>query len=155
MATEAREVIDRYGLLPPPGDIDIAPSLWLEREDQVVFSARLGDTTDLWSLRLSPATGKVTGVPRRLTVGTGLHRYPSFAAAPSARKGRSLGVIALANLNYNIDVWSLPLDADQGAVRGEMTRLTQDPPLTLTYRRPGMAREPFSSPPGPAARTFG
>jgi hypothetical protein len=113
-------------LLPPPGEHDIAPSLWLEREDQVVFSARLGDTTDLWSLRLSPATGKVTGVPRRLTVGTGLHRYSSFAATRSTRKGRNLGVIALASLNDNIDVWSLPLDADRGAVRGEMTRLTHD-----------------------------
>ena len=127
VATAAREVIDRYGLLPPPGEHDIAPSLWLEREDQVVFSASLGDATDLWSLRLSPTNGKVTGVPRRLTVGTGLHRYPSFAVAPSARNGRSLGMIALANLNDNIDVWSLPLDADQGVVRGKITRVTQDP----------------------------
>jgi len=47
LATGAREVIDRYGLLPPPGDHDIAPCLWLEREDQVVFSASLGDTTAL------------------------------------------------------------------------------------------------------------
>jgi Tol biopolymer transport system component/predicted Ser/Thr protein kinase len=126
VATTAREVIDAYGLLPPPGEENFAPGVWLEREDQVVFSARLGDTTDLWSLRVSPANGKVTGVPRRLTVGTGLHRYPSFAAALSGRNGRGLGVIALANLNYNSNVWSLPLDADQGVVRGVMTRLTPD-----------------------------
>jgi Tol biopolymer transport system component/predicted Ser/Thr protein kinase len=127
LATRAREVIDRYGLLPPPGEHDIAPSLWLERDDQVVFSASLGDTTDLWSLRLSPTTGKVIGVPRRMTVGTGLHRYPSFGVAPSTQTGRSLGMIALANLTDNIDVWSLSLDADQGVARGEITRVTQDP----------------------------
>ena len=122
-----------------PGTMISFPSLWLEREDQVVFSARLGDTTDLWSLRLSPATGKVTGVPRRLTVGTGLHRYPSFAATRSTRKGRSLGVIALASLNDNIDVWSLPLDADRGVVRGEMTRLTHDaaPDTNVSASRDG------------------
>ena len=139
VAITARDVIDRYGLLPPPGEHDIAPSLWLEREDQVVFSARLGDTTDLWTLQVSPATGKVTGRPRRLTVGTGLHRYPSFAARRSTPKGRSLGVIALANLNDNIDVWSLPLDADHGAVRGEMTRLTHDasPDTNVSASRQG------------------
>jgi serine/threonine protein kinase len=124
--TGARDVIDRYGLLPPGGQ-DISPSLWLERDNQVVFSARLGDSNDLWSISLSPGTGKVAGVPRRLTASTGLILSASFAAAPSTGARRGLGILALANLNDNVDLWSVPLDPNRGVSKGEAKRLTEDP----------------------------
>jgi len=44
---------------------------------------------------------------------------------------------------------------EKGIVHRDLKPANITPPLTLTYRRPGTAREPFSSPPGPAASTFG
>ena len=131
LVTTAREVIDRYGLLPPPGEFDIVPSLWLEREDQVVFSARLGDThrsmepADFSGHRESDRSSAAADSRYRAAA------YPSFAVASSTRNRQSLGMFALANLNYDIEVWGQPLDANLGVARGEFKRLTHGPsPVT-------------------------
>jgi Tol biopolymer transport system component len=64
-----------------------------------------------------PGTWKVTGNPRRLTTGTGLEIGATVAAT---------GHLAFASINRNVDIWSLPVEADNGKVKGELERLTAD-----------------------------
>ncbi|MDA2931164.1 hypothetical protein MYX84_14675, partial [Acidobacteria bacterium AH-259-O06] len=90
---------------------------WLADPDRVVFSAQLGDSWDLWQIRILPKTGQVTGTAERLTTGPGLKRHPSAGAD---------GRLVFSSLSSNTDVWSLPMDPNQGKVKGEMKRLTRD-----------------------------
>jgi eukaryotic-like serine/threonine-protein kinase len=94
---------------------------WQPAGDSLVFSARSGDTTNLWRIGISPETWKVTGPPERLTSGTMIEQDPSAASGPG-------GVVrlAFANLSNNFSIWSLPIDPNQGKVIGEPKRLTQE-----------------------------
>jgi hypothetical protein len=47
----------------------LLPPVWEPQGDALVFSARFGDSTNLWRIRVSPKTWKVTGPPQRLTSG--------------------------------------------------------------------------------------
>jgi eukaryotic-like serine/threonine-protein kinase len=94
-----------------------APQAWISGENMVLFSARLGDSTNLWKVPLSPETWQVSGLPERVTFGTGEEAQPSIAAD---------GRLVFSNLVSNIDVWSLPIQANQGRVTGEAQRLTHD-----------------------------
>ncbi len=47
----------------------ITPGSWLGSADRIVFSARLGQSRDLWTVAVSPSTGKAVGNPQRLTGG--------------------------------------------------------------------------------------
>ena len=111
--TGADAVLNRTGLQRPPGSYMIAPADWVA--DRVLFSALLGDSTNLWQLWLAPGKFNVTGEPLRFTAGSGLETQPS--AAPG-------GMIAFASLLDRLDAWALPLDADSAKLRGEMVRLT-------------------------------
>src|SRR6185369_8469088 len=58
-------------------------------------------------------------------LGTDLEEYASLAAAgPTDAEASRL---VFASLSFNVDIWSLPIDARQAKVVGEMRRLTQDP----------------------------
>ncbi len=109
--TRAMEASGRAGL---PGPLVPIPGFWRTQGHSVVFSARLGDSANLWEIQISPKTWQVEGTPRRLTSGTGLEVAPSLGA----------GGVVFANLAENIDIWSLPIAADQGKPLGEMRRLT-------------------------------
>jgi Tol biopolymer transport system component/tRNA A-37 threonylcarbamoyl transferase component Bud32 len=91
------------------------PSLWTADANSIVFSARSGDTVNLWQLTISPKTWQVTGAPRQLTFGAGLEVQPSLAA----------GHIAFSVLSESANVWKLPIDANAGKVVGEIGRLTE------------------------------
>ena len=93
------------------------PGIWRSEANHVVFSARLGDSTNLWQVPLSPGTWQVTDAAQRLTFGTGVEVQPSIVAG---------GLLVFSNLIENTDVWSLPIDANQGKVRGEIQRLTSN-----------------------------
>jgi Tol biopolymer transport system component/tRNA A-37 threonylcarbamoyl transferase component Bud32 len=99
---------------------------WLP-DGRVVFSAVLGDGGDLWEVIIKPGTWKVTGVPRRITTGTGLSELPSFA---SARAGGSESRMAFAGLTYNLQIWSLPLPAKGGRATRELRQVTDNPTST-------------------------
>jgi hypothetical protein len=53
---------------------------WSTATNTVIFSIPSGDTQNLWEIGLSPRTGKVSGVPKRLTTGAGNEIYPSCAS---------------------------------------------------------------------------
>jgi len=63
----------------------------------------------------------VTGQPQRLTSGAAEEQAPSVASGPGG-----IVRLAFASLTGNLDIWSLPIDPNQGKVTGEPKRLTQD-----------------------------
>lgn len=95
------------------------PGCWLAGANSVVFSAQSGDTVNLWETTISPRTGKVSGVFRRLTAGAGYEVEPSCASGDA---------LAFANKEMFADVWSLPFDLDRGRPKGVLERITQGPP---------------------------
>ena len=91
---------------------------WTTATNTVILSIPSGDTENLWEIGLSPRTGKVSGVPKRLTTGAGNETYPSCASG---------GAITFTNLETRREVWSLPFDLDRGTPKGALERITQGP----------------------------
>jgi Tol biopolymer transport system component len=94
---------------------------WTHDGEALIFSARSGDTTNLWRIGISPTTWKVIGAPERLTAGPTLELAPSAAST----SGGSLRV-AFASSAVNSDIWSLAVDTNHGTVTGAPTRLTRE-----------------------------
>ena len=94
---------------------------WEPQGHALVFSAQSGDSTNLWRIGISSKTWKVTGTPQRLTSGPTREESPSVASASA-----SMVRLAFASVTENSDIWSLPIDLNQGKVTGAPTRLTQD-----------------------------
>jgi hypothetical protein len=66
----------RLSMLPKPG-----PPVW--NGDALLFTARWGDTANLWQLAFSQRTRRVSGPAERLTFGAAREMYPSAAGAQS------------------------------------------------------------------------
>jgi eukaryotic-like serine/threonine-protein kinase len=115
---------------------EATPMAWLADGDRIVFTARLGDSLNVWQAAISLQTLKLTAPPERLTSGSGLESKPSVAALP----GGGMRLV-FASLLENINIGGIALDADTGRVTGELQRLTQNvatdsnPALTLDGRR--------------------
>jgi eukaryotic-like serine/threonine-protein kinase len=90
----------------------IVPSDW--NRDRILFSAQVGDSTDVWQVRLS-SKGQIRGAPERVTLGAGIE------LAPSADKE---GHVVFSNLNQKDTIWSLPIDTNAGKVLGPPAKLT-------------------------------
>jgi eukaryotic-like serine/threonine-protein kinase len=118
--TGARDAFERYNLKAPVGQDLITPSGWDSAGDRVLFSAALGDSTNIWDVPLSAESGQVAGPVRRRTAGAGVELYAS--AVPDPRRNSGL---CYSSEILHVDVWELPLDANQGKVLGDMHRLTQ------------------------------
>lgn len=88
------------------------PDQW--GEDRILFSDRLGDSTNVWQIRLSPGL-QTANAPERLSFGTGADIQPSLAGDR----------LVFASRSENVDLWSLPLAANEGRVVGELRRLTR------------------------------
>jgi Tol biopolymer transport system component len=114
--TGAFERLLQQDFLPTVQDSFIAEA-WHPGGNALVFSARLGDSTNLWRIPLSPDSRQVTGRPSRLTHGTGTEAQASFAAD---------GSLVFSTLVENFDIWALPVDSDRGLVTGEMAPLTRN-----------------------------
>jgi len=93
-----------------------APEGWTADAAEVLMSAKLADTINVWRLPISTRTWKVDGVPRRVTFGTAMDVQPSVAG----------NYVAFSSLSGNVDVWSLPIDANQAKPTGSLQRLTRD-----------------------------
>jgi hypothetical protein len=76
------------------------PQCWSSQDDKVTFSARSGDTINLWRIGVSSATGKVIGPPERLTIGAG---NDTFAACADK-------VVVFASNQTKNDTWVMPRD---------------------------------------------
>src|SRR5262249_55446013 len=88
-----------------PGFVTVSqvPEVWTPNGTGVLMSAALADTRNLWQVPISSRNWKVSGSPRRLTSGTIMDLQPSVAGSH----------VVFASLNGSIDIWSLPINADQ------------------------------------------
>jgi eukaryotic-like serine/threonine-protein kinase len=117
------------GTAPGSPSHSIVAGIWESEGSQVVFSAKLGDSTNLWRVPVSPETGRILGSAQRLTFGAGLEVQPSLGA------GRRL---VFSNLISNVDIWSLPVAASQARVLGGVQRLTAN---TALERHPDISAD--------------
>jgi Tol biopolymer transport system component len=95
------------------------PSDWLP-DGSLLFSARLGDSSNLWTLPISGRTFQVSGPAQRLTQGSGIESDARFAAGPGGATR-----YVFSNLETSTDLWSLPLNANDGKAIGELRRLSE------------------------------
>ncbi len=108
-------VASSYGRLPfyfsSPGD-------WTR--NQLTFSTYYGDddSLNLWKAKISPQMHDFNIRPERLTAGAGMDVQPSVVEN---------GLVAFANLNWNVDIWQLPIAGNTGKVTGDLQPLTHDP----------------------------
>ena len=100
---------------------------WTWFHNNLVLSARQADSTNLWSIPISPETFQITGRPQRLTFGAGEDVLPSIATD---------GRIVFATLRKNVQIWSLPADVNAGVIRGAIEQLTTD---TVSKRWPAIS----------------
>ncbi len=96
---------------------------WLADQDQVLFAARLGDSTNLWRAPVSRRTWKLTGEPQPLTLGAGLLLHAS---------GSPDGRLVFSSLIRSFDIWELPILANRGQAAGELRQLTEDAAADLS-----------------------
>jgi Tol biopolymer transport system component len=91
-----------------------APEAWIAPND-IVFSWRVGDSTNVWRVPLS-RSNTIAGPPQKLTFGAGLERQASVSPT---------GSIVFASQTERLNVWGLPIDPLSGAVDPEVKRYTQ------------------------------
>jgi serine/threonine protein kinase len=96
------------------------PAAWFGPQQEILFVARSGDTTNLWKIAIAPGTWKPAGPPRQITFGTATEIHPSPLLGSD---GRLRAVFS--SLTQTVDLWSLPLDASRGKVLGEMRQVTR------------------------------
>ncbi|HTS27913.1 MAG TPA: protein kinase [Bryobacteraceae bacterium] len=97
------DVLVKAGLHKPTGTYWLKPSAWLPG-GRVLFTAKLGDATNVWSVQLSE-DGVISGPPVRLTSG------PTIDCEPSAVEPNGRLVLAFVAQSVNTDVWQVKLDA--------------------------------------------
>jgi Tol biopolymer transport system component len=119
VATGALPIVRKRGLSAQGPYPILEPGDW--SGEYVFFSANLGDSTNLWRLRLPVRSRRASGEPERLTAGAGREGQPSLGAGPAGRHR-----LVFPSIQSNLDIWMVPLDALQGKVTGEPRRLTDD-----------------------------
>lgn len=85
--------------------------------DDIILSAGLGDSVNIWTMRLSRSSWHVSGTPRRLTSGHDLEDHPHLLAGDR---------IVFAGLAKNENLWSLAIDANEGKTRNEAPKRLTD-----------------------------
>ena len=93
-----------------------APRVAKWHSNELLFSARRGDSSNVWKAQIDGSTSRVTGDPQRLTSGTGLDAYPSLTAD---------GRLLFAGLINSSDVWILPVDTNSATAVGKPQRVTE------------------------------
>jgi eukaryotic-like serine/threonine-protein kinase len=114
VATGASELFGHHKIETRP-----EPGQWLT-DGAILFAARTGENSRIWTVNLDRHSWRVAGPPRRITPA----EEQQFSPAAT-----SDGRIVFARRTGNIDVWMLPLQADKAVVTGALTRLTTDPSI--------------------------
>jgi Tol biopolymer transport system component/predicted Ser/Thr protein kinase len=96
------------------------PSCWIG--DRIAFSGQVGERRNVWQVRLLPSTWQVNGDPEPLTSGTSLEVQPSAVGISQGASHETR--VVFASLNSTLNAWSLPIDANQAKVSGDLERLT-------------------------------
>jgi Tol biopolymer transport system component len=104
------------------------PRAWLN-DDQIIFSARLGDSTNLWRVTVDRKSWKIKNQPERVTAGSSQEFSPSLA-----KDGR----IVFATVDQRQNLWTLPLETNAGRATGKAEVLTQ---TGVSNTRPSLSRD--------------
>jgi Tol biopolymer transport system component len=89
------------------------PPCWVG--NQLFFAASSGETVDIWQAQLSESS-QVEGVIRKVTLSGESALNPTGTAA---------GSLAFSVVSSDVNVWSLPVQANTGVVTGPLERITQ------------------------------
>ena len=101
----------------PVGDrFNADPAAWGPDGKHLAFSARAGDSVNIWEVGLSQKTWNFTSPPRQLTFGTGVLQKPAF----------SRDRLVFTSAIDDVDLWSLPADPRAARTTGPQ-RLTHSP----------------------------
>jgi Tol biopolymer transport system component/tRNA A-37 threonylcarbamoyl transferase component Bud32 len=120
LATGMATVLARHKLIP----LLTNPAAWTPAGDWILYSAGVGDTTNLYRVRLG-GYGKISQDPERITFGTSSATKPAISAT---------GQLALAGETFASHLWSLPMNTNLGKPTGEMTQLTKEATVDTTPR---------------------
>ncbi len=126
-ATGMRDALQAAGLEAPSNDdypgIKIKntltlpdPACWLETPERIIFSARSGDSRNLWSAEISPE-GKF-GAIQRLTAGSANEANGACGSSET---------FVFARKTFAGHVWSMPFNLDLGKRTASAIQLTQQP----------------------------
>ncbi|HEY1217125.1 MAG TPA: winged helix-turn-helix domain-containing protein, partial [Bryobacteraceae bacterium] len=85
--------------------------------NDLLFSARFGDSTDIWAMHLSPRSWQVEGTARRLTSGPAIEDHPQLL--PDGR-------IVFTDLARSSNLWALSIDANEGKPRTDVLQRITD-----------------------------
>ena len=110
--TEAVERLNVHSLTDP------IPLEWIG--NRVVFSAKYGDSTSIWDVPVSSRPFRLSGPPRRLTMGTQSESQARLAA------GRWL---VFSGSSTVVSLWGTSIDAAGAGSAADLRRLTRDAPL--------------------------
>lgn len=117
----------QYNSATPIATVPI-PGCWAN-DGALIFSFNIGDVQNLWKISLSPQSGEVSGLPRRMTTGSGNEAHPSCT---------SNGDVAFTNLAVRTQIWSMPFDLDRAISRGALARVEEG---TAFRGSPSLSRE--------------
>jgi Tol biopolymer transport system component len=98
---------------------DVIPYVWTDN-NEIIFSATLGDSRNIWQLPISSESRQPNGPAKRLTSGTGLDSEASLASVSPAKR------LVFSVLSSRINLWSLPLDPSGVKPAGEVNRITDE-----------------------------
>jgi len=97
------------------------PAVW--SSDHVIFSAKRGDTVNIWRISLTQKDPHARAPAQQLTYGTGRDVNPSLAAG---------GSLVFASLTEHTSIWSLALEPNQVQVTGDLQRITESTASDVT-----------------------
>ena len=114
--TQARSALLREGF--PAIHGLPTPAAWVAVGSRIVFHASVGDASNTWQIAITPKSWQVSEAPQRVTFGS----TDEFSASATLS-----GRVVFTSRTIGADIWSLPIDADRGIVRGRpLKRITQD-----------------------------
>ena len=93
------------------------PDAWEPTGNRILFHGKVGDSSNMWQVGISPEHRNIIGTPHRATFGT-----TDEAAASVTADGRMVFI----SRTMGAEIWSLPIDANSAKVQGALTRVTQD-----------------------------
>lgn len=89
------------------------PQVWAG--DHIVFSAGLGDASNLFRIAIKPDTLRISDPPERLTTGASYEWGPSLSTD---------GRLVFTTSHANVSLWTLAIDLNRGKLLGKPEQLT-------------------------------
>jgi serine/threonine protein kinase/Tol biopolymer transport system component len=94
--------------------ITLRPRVW--KRDRLIFSANVGDSTNVWQVGIEDKTWRIQQPPQRLTTGSSQEFSPSLSDD---------GQLVFATIDQRLSLRTLPIQANTGRVTGRLEALTE------------------------------